>query len=166
VNIMRFLPGTILLFTALACSKPPPPLPECTGDTPLVEGIPGSPGHLVASTLNPNGMSELALLMRDMVADMEAARDAIERGGQPAPVGARYRKLRCSWPTQESMRKAPFDALAVAYLARVAEFDQQGLDAAARYTGVLKGCRACHEVTCGGPLAVIDGLELRPQRAR
>lgn len=32
---------------------------ECTLETPLIPGVPGSPGHLLPSDRNPNGDSEL-----------------------------------------------------------------------------------------------------------
>jgi hypothetical protein len=168
--------ASCLLFLAtLGCTKPAPPVATpapaaavetCTAETPLVPGVPGSPGHLVESPLNPNGMSELALLMRRMVADLEAARDVIERGGQPPALAARYQKLRCSWPTRAEMRSKEFDGLAQTYLQQVAEFDEHRGELRDRYANVLKGCRACHEVTCEGPIAVIDGLALRPVSAR
>ncbi len=176
---MSRLPATMLVLLVLsACprgpagpSTPAPsppaapavaaPAEDCTGATPLREGVPGSPGHLVASPLNPNGMSELALLMRRMVSDLEAARDVIERGGTPAPVGDGFRRIRCAWPTEPGMRTPEFDPLAVGYLRRVAEMDADPAHARARYTAVLAGCRACHEATCDGPLSVIDGLALR-----
>ena len=147
-----------------ACARSGAPAAElpCTGHTVLDPGIPGSPGHLIPSPINPNGMSQLAMLMRHMAADMETTRQALETG---QPLGRSLyegqRLLRCSWPTLESQRHDPFDALAVAYLAKV-----KALDAApaaqrpAAYSAVVGACRACHEVTCEGPLVVIVSLAL------
>lgn len=139
----------------VACTKATP-VDECTLATPLVPGVPGSPGHFIASDINPNGASELAMLMRTFVADWKAARGAVEAG---TPLPKRFpvhRKLRCAWPTDAHDRNAAFDALAVSYLEAVKKFDVT--PSRETYEGVLDGCRACHEVTCGGPLEVIEGL--------
>ncbi|MGV3621630.1 MAG: hypothetical protein ACO1OB_12475 [Archangium sp.] len=134
----------------------PPPLPECTLATPLVPGVPGSPGHLIPSTINPNGASELATLMRAFVDDWKAARTVIEAGQTLAPKFPTHRKLRCEWPTDARDRNEAFDGMAVGYLDAVKKFD--AAPSRDTYEAVLDRCRACHEVTCGGPLEVIEGL--------
>ena len=53
---------------------------DCTLDTPLIPGVPGSPGHLLPSEINPNGVSELAALMRTMQRDLAEAGERIRRG--------------------------------------------------------------------------------------
>lgn len=160
----------VLALTLCACPKkeeapvaqPPPPAPvdDCTFETKLVPGVPGSPGHLIASERNPNGASELATHMRTMVDDLKDARAKVLAGQAVPPLKAKHRKLRCAWPTSLSDRTPAFDAMAQAYLARVAEFDAKPADPKAAYTGVVAACRACHEQTCDGPIAVIDGLGL------
>ena len=151
-----------LACTLLSCARGPgsvdagPPPDDCTASTVLVPGVPGSPGHLIASDINPNGASELATLMRTFVADWRNARVALEAD---AGVSARFpvhRKLRCSWPTAADDRTPAFDGLAQGYLAKVKAFDAR--PSRDTYEGVLDGCKACHEVSCGGPLEVIEGL--------
>lgn len=146
-----------------ATPKPAPAAePECTLETPLVPGVPGSPGHLIASDINPNGASELAALMRTMVADWRAVKTSleadggVERGKAWLPV---HRRIRCAWPTDAKDRDATYDGLAVGYLAAVKAFD--AAPSRETYGAVIAGCAACHEVTCGGPLEVIDGLKLK-----
>ena len=132
------------------------PPEACTLETVLEPGVPGSPGHLIASERNPNGASELATLMRTFVDDWRAARLKLEAD---AGVSARlpmHRKLRCAWPTDAADRNATFDGFAVSYLKRVEAFDAR--PSRATYEGVLDACKACHEVSCGGPLEVIEGL--------
>ncbi len=140
----------------LANEPPPPEVPDCTLATPLVEGVPGSPGHLLPSVRNPNGDSELAALMRRFVADWEAARQTMEQEGHLAPRFPSHRQLRCAWPTTASDRDQTYDGLAINYLAAVKAFDAS--PSRRTYDAVVDGCRACHEVTCGGPLQVIEAL--------
>ncbi|MDP3152211.1 MAG: hypothetical protein Q8N23_06040 [Archangium sp.] len=141
--------------TAVVIDAGAPP-EECTSATVLVPGVPGSPGHLIASERNPNGASELAALMRTFVDDWRAARVALEAD---AGVNARlpiHRKIRCTWPTDAADRNPVFDSFAVGYLEKVKAFDAK--PSRETYEGVLDGCKACHEVSCGGPLEVIEGL--------
>ena len=133
-----------------------PPPDDCTLATQLLPGIPGSPGHLIASERNPNGASELAALMRTFVDDWKDARVKLEAD---AGVSARlpmHRKLRCAWPTDAADRNDIFDGFAVSYLTQVKAFDAR--PSRATYEGVLDGCKACHEVSCGGPLELIEGM--------
>lgn len=161
----------IIALTLVACTKgaspPPAPLPvdagsapidDCTFETALVPGVPGSPGHLIASERNPNGASELATLMRTFVADWRAARVTLEQDAGVA-VAAKFpvhRRIRCSWPTDPGDRNPTFDSFAKNYVSAVKAFDAQ--PGRERYEGVLDACKACHEVSCGGPLEVIEGL--------
>ncbi len=161
--------------TLLACPKPSTPAAattapvvavveagapagECTLETRLVPGVPGSPGHLIPSELNPNGASELATLMRTFVADWRDARAKLEADAGTA-LAARWpvhRKMRCAWPTAEADRSPAFDGLAVNYLLQVRRFDER--PSRETYEAVLDGCKSCHEVSCGGPLELIEGM--------
>jgi hypothetical protein len=135
--------------------------PPCTLQTALTPGIPGSPGHLIPSPLNPNGSSELAQLMRTMQAELKLARAAIERGEKVGPLLPTFRKIRCSWPTTAADRNAAFDGYAQSYLAAVKALQEAPpAEAAKAYGRVLDGCRACHEQSCGGAIPAIEALRL------
>jgi hypothetical protein len=165
-----FLPPLAVCACLVGCASQSPVRPaaeeECTLGTPLVPGVPGSPGHLVPSDINPNGASELAVLMRQMVSDWREIRGQLAAGQQlqRAPLLPTHRRIRCSWPTAAEDRNAAFDAMAQAYVQNVRAFD--AAPSAETYRGVLSACAACHEATCGGPLAVIEGLQLPAPAAR
>lgn len=149
---------------AQACSSAAPsvaPTEEetCTLETPLLPGVPGSPGNLIPSEINPNGASELADLMRRMEADLLAARAALETGAPLPALHPTHRRIRCAWPTDLSDRNATFDTMAQLYLRAVKRFDASG--AAERreaYDAVVTGCIACHENSCPGPIPAIQRL--------
>lgn len=133
----------------------------CTLETKLVPGIPGSPGHPIPSSINPNGNSELAQLMRTMQSELQSARSAIERGEKVGSLFPRFRKIRCSWPTNQADRNAAFDGAAQNYLAAVQALEAAApADAAKAYGNVLDGCRACHEQSCSGAIPAIDALRM------
>jgi hypothetical protein len=130
-------------------------------DTPLEPGVPGSPGHLVTSTVNPNGDSELALLMRAMTADLEAAGAAVaNQRPVPAP-SVDHAKLRCAWPTDLATRNPMYDAFAQAYLRAWDELQREP-PAARPLNAVVDACVGCHESFCQGPVERISALRLAP----
>lgn len=130
---------------------------DCNLTTPLVPGIPGSPGHLIKSERNPNGDSELSVLMRQFVDDLREVRPLLEAGQPLKKLLPVHRKMRCAWPTKPEERNAQYDARAQAYLAAVGAFD--GAPGKDTYNAIIAGCIACHSVSCGGPLEFIDGMK-------
>lgn len=98
--------------------------------------------------------------MRMMEADLSAARTAILQGATVAPLLARHRKIRCSWPTRPEDRDEAFDTSARRYLDAVAALDGAVPNKAAAFGAVLGACRACHEHTCSGAIVAIDALAL------
>ncbi len=133
---------------------------DCTLETPLVPGVPGSPGNLLPSDINPNGASELAALMRTMQRDLSQAGEAIRRGEAPASLFERHRRIRCAWPTDPAERSAAFDAMAQNYLTQVQSLDAHPVDLRGAHQRVISACIACHETACTGPIPAIEALRL------
>lgn len=172
---MRILPLFVLLLAA-ACSgkpaeSPAPPTQapvaaaaepkaedaDCNLSTPLVPGIPGSPGHLIKSARNPNGDSELAVLMRQFVDDLREVRPMFEAGQPLKKLYPTHRKMRCAWPTKPDERNANFDNRAQGYLAAVRAFDAE--PGKSTYNAIIAGCINCHSQSCGGPIDFIDSMK-------
>lgn len=130
---------------------------DCNLSTPLVPGIPGSPGHLIASARNPNGDSELAVLMRQFVDDLRDVRVLVEAKQPVKKLYPGHRKMRCAWPTKPEERNAAYDGRAQGYLAAVRAFD--ATPSQSTYNAIIAGCISCHSVSCGGPLDFIDGMK-------
>lgn len=162
--IRLFLLLSFLFAFAAACSPTPSAPPaaavaddaDCNLSTPLVPGIPGSPGNLVTSPRNPNGDSELALLMRQFVDDLRDNRTLLEAGQPAKKLYPTHRKMRCAWPTKPDERNEAYDGRAQSYLASVRAFDHE--PGKATYNQIIAGCIHCHSQSCGGPLEFIDGM--------
>lgn len=166
------LPAALVaVVLATACSKPtaeaatPPAVQasaaaedaDCNLSTPLVPGIPGSPGHLIKSARNPNGDSQLSVLMRQFVDDLREVQPLVAAGKPVKKLYASHRTMRCSWPTKPEERNQDFDTRAQGYLASVRAFDAQ--PGKATYNAIIDGCIHCHSQSCGGPLDFIDGMK-------
>ena len=134
----------------------------CTIDSTLEPGIPGSPGHLIASTINPNGDSQLAVLMRNMRDDLRVARDQLLQGKAPGNFLDEHSRMRCVWPTDPGVRTTKYDEMATTYLYAVDDLERAKTtdDRRMAYGRVLNGCVTCHQNTCPGPIASIVALEL------
>ena len=158
----------LLSWFAACADAPAAPVPwpeplaadaDCTLESALVPGVPGSPGHLIRSSRNPNGDSELSALMRRFIDDLYAARAAVEAGKPVTPMFPTHRRMRCSWFTKPAERDALYDGMAQGYLASVQAFD--ATPSQATYNAIINSCAACHSVKCGGPLDYIDGMRWR-----
>jgi len=130
---------------------------DCNLSTTLVPGIPGSPGHLIQSTRNPNGDSELSVLMRQFVDDLREVRTLVEAKQPVKKLLPVHRKMRCAWPTKPDERNEAFDGRALAYLTAVRAFDEA--PAQGSYNAMIAGCISCHSQSCGGPLDFIDSMK-------
>ena len=157
--------STLAIQTGCSSSKPTPPLEapalqqECTLETPLVPGIPGSPGHWITSARNPNGDSELAVLMREMLDDLQKIRPDVVAGRAPKNPGPmNHHLMRCSWPNEPSIRGPVFGALASTYLIALNHMETQDIPSPDAYNGVVAGCLGCHNQFCPGPIHLIQNL--------
>lgn len=143
---------------AAALEFPPlSPDVEVSLATPLVPGIPGSPGHLIKSSRNPNGDSELAYLMRLFVDDLREARAKVDAGEALPRLYDRHRRMRAAWPSKPEQRDEHFDGMAQSYLAAVRAFEADW--SPPRFNAIIDACIACHSGSCGGPIEFIDSLK-------
>lgn len=129
---------------------------DCNLQTVLDPNKAGSPGHLIKSERNPNGDSELAVLMRLLVDGLRDARLLAEAGEKVQPLFPVHRAMRCAWPTKPEDRNEGFDARAQAYLATVQAFD--GAPSKESYNAIITSCVSCHQVSCGGVIEFIESL--------
>jgi hypothetical protein len=129
---------------------------DCNLQTVLVAGIPGSPGNLIKSERNPNGDSELAVVMRLFVDGLRDSRLMIEAGEPVKPLFPVHRVMRCAWPTVPSERDEGYDARSKAYLNVVRYFDES--PSKDTYNAIVSNCVACHQVSCGGVIEFIESL--------
>lgn len=112
-----------------------------------------------ANSLNPNGDSELALLMREMAAFTDSAKQDLLNGREIAAKPDHIRNILSAKKTDESIDKAIFTPLAQNYLGRVEDFygakPEQKTEA---FNNMVKACISCHENFCGGPIKRIQKL--------
>lgn len=110
-------------------------------------------------SLNPNGDSELALLMREMYEDGMKTKQQLLDGKQPE-VHVKYKNIHTAKATESLTVAAPdFKAFATAYEIAVDSFiaatSANKVDA---YQTMVNTCMNCHQIVCPGPKVKIKHL--------
>ena len=111
--------------------------------------------------LNPNGDSELALLMRSMFDDGVKVKEAIQKGEVPK-VLVEFEKIHTAKATVPGKAGTPeFKTFAAAYVQAVEALKAaSGGDVELHYTGMVNACMNCHNAICPGPTRRIKKLYL------
>ncbi len=112
--------------------------------------------------VNPNGDSELALLMRQMFDESMAAKKLIEEG-KPAPdFSDQFVNIHTAEETDSTVRTEEFRALSELFLSQVEQLESapEG-DRIAAHNNMVASCLACHKVYCPGPMVKIVKLRIK-----
>lgn len=107
--------------------------------------------------LNPNGDSELALLMRSMFADGLRIKAQVEQGETPTGL-ADFSTIHTAMATDSMVRAAEFTAFADAYLASIKQLEAADSNAVFRFNRMVDQCMNCHTANCPGAKKRIEKL--------
>ena len=136
-----FIASIALIFSILVFS--------CTSDNPAQK------------QLNPNGDSELALLMRVMYEDGMKIKEQIRQGKKP-DVDFDFEKIHSAKATDPARMKTPdFEVFATSYVQAVQAFKAaKAEEAGMYYNGMVTACMNCHKSVCPGPTVRIKKMFL------
>ena len=107
--------------------------------------------------INPNGDSELALLMRDMFDDGMRIKAQVEQGEQPSGLRD-FADSHAAIPTDSTGKGPVFTAFAEAYLTAVKQLEADDSSAVFRFNRMVDQCMNCHTEFCPGPKKRIKKL--------
>ena len=111
--------------------------------------------------LNPNGDSELALMMRNMVHSSESLKELIKQGKLPDQFPEEFLKIHTAKPTDSNTKKASFDGYATNYILNLQSLYKSPKDQLTNnYNAVISACVSCHTEHCPGPLKKIKQLTI------
>jgi hypothetical protein len=130
---------------------------SCNGDD---EKIPAdSAAACKTNSLNPNGDSELALLMRELAAFTDSVKQDLLHNRTPRPKPENLSTILTAKKTDEHIDRSIYDPFARSYIANVEFFyDSKPEDQIENYNAMVKMCISCHENFCGGPIKRIQKL--------
>lgn len=147
-SAFRFIASALLLATtlyALSCSN------EAASET--------TAPKLTASSVNPNGDSELALLMRAMYDDAAQMKKAIENGEQPVSKLDHEKMLTASATEPEKAASDTYKIHAQSYLQTLKALEKADVaEAQVLFKDMVDSCMGCHTALCPGPKMKIKHL--------
>lgn len=110
---------------------------------------------------NPNGDSELALLMREMWDDCVRVKEEVE-AGKKTNFSFDPKAIFTAHATEpEKAASETYRKMGEAYLAASESFEKSGpTDRKEYYQALITTCVACHKQLCPGPVAKINKLYL------
>jgi cytochrome c556 len=112
-----------------------------------------------AAPINPNGDSELALLMRAMYDDAAQMKAAIARGEQPVPAIAHEALLTAAATEPEKAASPTYQVFARSYLQTLKALEGSEIAlASALFRNIVDSCMSCHDALCPGPKMRIQHL--------
>lgn len=111
--------------------------------------------------LNPNGDSELALLMRKMMHASESMKEMVLQGNLPKEFPEEFMNIHTAKPTDSDTKKASFDGFASSYISNVKTFVSSPKEELTKnYNAMITACVNCHSEHCPGPLKAINKLKI------
>ena len=118
----------------------------------------------IANAVNPNGDSELALLMRQMYLEAAKIKENIVRGEgnvTPAFIMA-LEEVHSAVPTDPSVKTPDFEAFnkLLIFQAKAIQADEN--TKISEFNALVDRCIDCHKSFCPGPIVRIKKLEIKP----
>ncbi len=114
---------------------------------------------LKTCSMNPNGQSELAELMRQMQGHINSIRDASIAGTISGEMPDFLNTIHTAKPTDSTMVDSEFDSRADEYLESVKNLYHRNPESQKiAFNTMVSKCQSCHEHYCPGPLVVIKKM--------
>ena len=111
--------------------------------------------------INPNGESELALMMRKMVIHAQASKDSVSDMKELPSYPEEFSTIFFAKKTDPNIDKQLFDGLAQVYLNNLKFFYKADkTDRKNAYNALIQSCAGCHQNFCSGPIKRINKLYL------
>lgn len=145
-----FLAIAVIAMFVFACSSAEP---EVAADSTKV--CPPKP-------LNPNGDSELALLMREMANWTDSCKAAILSSRSMPEAPENLNTLTTAKRTDETIDASLYNSLASLYQGKVVAFNSAtDADRTMLYNSMVAACAGCHRNFCQGPLVRINKMTIQ-----
>lgn len=118
------------------------------------------------NSINPNGDSELALMMRALYDEADSVRKQIAKG-QKVNLSLDHGRILNAHATEpEKVATAEYKGFAQLYLHHVQQLQgAEGEEAQAHFNALVESCLSCHKALCPGPVVRIKKLQ-KPYKIR
>lgn len=110
-------------------------------------------------SLNPNGDSELALLMRKMASQTEFIKTTLYNKESIGAYPSDYERMLTATPTDSTLDRSLFNGLATDYLSKLKLFySSPDTLQMKNFNVMVNSCISCHRNFCNGPLKRIKKM--------
>lgn len=117
--------------------------------------------NCVKKPLNPNGESELALLMRAMRDNAIALKEQIKAGKIAGTFPEEFLKIHTATATDADTKHESFNSYARNYIFNLQELYKSPKAALTKnYNAVINSCLSCHSDHCPGPIPTIKKMQI------
>lgn len=111
---------------------------------------------------NPNGSSELSMLMRDMQKYTTDAKADIKGGKTPAPYPAEFDKVHTAKISEGVSKSDYYKQFADLYVMAVKNYaTSTPATRVETYNNMVSSCLACHSQHCPGPVPAIRKMTIK-----
>ena len=108
--------------------------------------------------LDPNETSEMAILMREMFAQLDVIKSKIETGEDISHEQLQFVAIHKTETTDESFLTEGLTSMSIGFDLIVTSFNEDPSES--NYKSIVNTCISCHQGMCPGPLERIDNLIL------
>ena len=114
------------------------------------------------SATNPNGDSELALLMRKMYRDADSIKQLIvnQEGSITNEFIAELELVHSAIPTDSTVKTPEFEAFNRLLINQAKELQKNSEDNVEEFNRLVNRCIDCHQSFCPGPIKKINKLRI------
>lgn len=151
---MRFFFVLLAVLFLAACTETPAPAEKKdTADS--------SASCSKPKPLNPNGDSELAILMREMAKWTEEAKPFAQKNELPPAFPDHFGKIMTAKSTDSTMDRITFSTYANSWLMAYDHFRHSDeSDRKEKFNAIVNACAGCHDQFCPGPLKRIGKMHV------
>lgn len=110
--------------------------------------------------INPNGDSELALLMREMFTESDSLRNLVLEAKELSGL-RKFETIHSAVATDPSVRGPVFDAFSDAYINSIKKLEKADTSTVFNFNRMVDQCMNCHTEFCPGPRKRIKKLYIR-----
>tara|TARA_B100000749_G_C18025794_1_gene301203 strand:- start:78 stop:488 length:411 start_codon:yes stop_codon:yes gene_type:complete len=110
------------------------------------------------AVLDPNETSEMAILMREMFAQLDVIKSKIEAGEDISHEQLQFVAIHKTETTDESFLTEGLTSMSIGFDLIVTSFNEDPSES--NYKSIVNTCISCHQGMCPGPLERIDNLIL------
>lgn len=119
--------------------------------------------HIEIADVNPNGDSELALLMRSLFDKTKSIKQGLKNGSDinVSEYINDIERIHNAIPTDEDVKTPEFTAYTKSMISTAQQFELEENNKMEAFNDLVSSCINCHQSFCPGPISKIKKLKIK-----